>query len=80
MTISNRILDLTIQGRNTNHGDQWQDFYPERLGKFFIVHVPYIFMTIWKIVYPFIDKKTRKKVSALNVLLCYQNMKMFYNL
>jgi hypothetical protein len=39
-----------------------QDCYPERLGKLFIVHVPYIFMTAWKIIYPFIDSNTRKKI------------------
>ncbi|GAV86091.1 CRAL_TRIO domain-containing protein [Cephalotus follicularis] len=39
-----------------------QDFYPERLGKLFIVHVPYIFMTAWKIIYPFIDNRTKKKI------------------
>ncbi|XVF54796.1 hypothetical protein PTKIN_Ptkin05aG0210500 [Pterospermum kingtungense] len=39
-----------------------QDYYPERLGKLFIVHSPYIFMTAWKIVCPFIDDKTRKKI------------------
>ncbi|GFQ01802.1 random slug protein 5 [Phtheirospermum japonicum] len=39
-----------------------QDYYPERLGKFFIINVPYIFMTAWKIVYPFIDKNTKKKI------------------
>ncbi|XP_027151243.1 phosphatidylinositol transfer protein 3-like [Coffea eugenioides] len=39
-----------------------QDCYPERLGKLFIVHVPYIFMTAWKVVYPFIDSKTKKKI------------------
>uniref|UniRef100_U5GTD7 CRAL-TRIO domain-containing protein n=1 Tax=Populus trichocarpa TaxID=3694 RepID=U5GTD7_POPTR len=39
-----------------------QDCFPERLGKLFIVHVPYIFMTAWKVVYPFIDSKTKKKV------------------
>ncbi|XP_058002964.1 sec14 cytosolic factor isoform X1 [Hevea brasiliensis] len=39
-----------------------QDCYPERLAKLFIVHVPYIFMTAWKIIYPFIDSKTKKKV------------------
>ncbi|XP_062155751.1 uncharacterized protein LOC133863709 [Alnus glutinosa] len=39
-----------------------QDCYPERLGKLLIVHVPYIFMTAWKMVYPFIDSKTKKKI------------------
>ncbi|KAJ7010179.1 phosphatidylinositol transfer protein 3-like [Populus alba x Populus x berolinensis] len=39
-----------------------QDCFPERLGKLFIVHVPYIFMTAWKVVCPFIDSKTKKKV------------------
>ncbi|PON98536.1 CRAL-TRIO lipid binding domain containing protein [Trema orientale] len=39
-----------------------QDCYPERLGKLFLVHVPYIFMTAWKMVYPFIDNNTKKKI------------------
>ncbi|KAF5449216.1 hypothetical protein F2P56_029688 [Juglans regia] len=39
-----------------------QDCFPERLGKLLIVHVPYVFMTVWKVVYPFIDSKTKKKI------------------
>ncbi|XP_065852792.1 uncharacterized protein [Euphorbia lathyris] len=39
-----------------------QDCYPERLAKSFVVHVPYIFMTAWKAIYPFIDAKTKKKM------------------
>ncbi|KAI9176229.1 hypothetical protein LWI28_000118 [Acer negundo] len=38
-----------------------QDYYPERLGKLLILHAPYIFMTVWKMVYPFIDNNTKKK-------------------
>ncbi|KAL8230462.1 hypothetical protein R6Q57_000240 [Mikania cordata] len=39
-----------------------QDYYPERLGKMFILHVPYVFMAAWKMVYPFIDEKTKEKI------------------
>ncbi|EXB94145.1 hypothetical protein L484_004671 [Morus notabilis] len=39
-----------------------QDCYPERLGKIFIVHAPYIFMAAWKIIYPLIDNNTKKKI------------------
>ncbi|KAI3802573.1 hypothetical protein L1987_30711 [Smallanthus sonchifolius] len=39
-----------------------QDYYPERLGKMFVVHVPRVFMAAWKMVYPFIDEKTKKKI------------------
>ncbi|XXG78264.1 hypothetical protein AAC387_Pa08g2242 [Persea americana] len=39
-----------------------QEYFPERLGKVFLIHVPYIFWTAWKIIYPFIDKNTREKI------------------
>uniref|UniRef100_A0ACD5XFC5 Uncharacterized protein n=1 Tax=Avena sativa TaxID=4498 RepID=A0ACD5XFC5_AVESA len=39
-----------------------QSYYPERLGKALMVHVPYIFMKAWKMVYPFIDANTRAKI------------------
>ncbi|XP_078170048.1 uncharacterized protein LOC144564321 [Carex rostrata] len=42
--------------------DILQNYYPERLGKVFLVHVPSMFMKAWKIVYPFIDKNTREKI------------------
>ncbi|XP_062230207.1 uncharacterized protein LOC133927833 [Phragmites australis] len=38
-----------------------QNYYPERLGKALMIHVPYIFMKAWKMVYPFIDNNTRDK-------------------
>ncbi|KAK2445204.1 Sec14p phosphatidylinositol transfer family protein [Trifolium repens] len=39
-----------------------QDYHPERLGKLFIVHAPYMFMKVWKLIYPFIDDNTKKKI------------------
>ena len=39
-----------------------QNYYPERLGKALMIHVPYIFMKAWKMIYPFIDTNTRDKV------------------
>ncbi|XP_068665870.1 CRAL-TRIO domain-containing protein YKL091C-like isoform X2 [Aristolochia californica] len=41
--------------------DILQNYYPERLAKAFLIHVPYMFLATWKIVYPFMDKNTRKK-------------------
>ncbi|XP_042027756.1 phosphatidylinositol transfer protein 3-like [Salvia splendens] len=37
-----------------------QDCYPE--GKLLIINAPYIFVAVWKMVYPFIDKNTKKKI------------------
>ncbi|KAI3931660.1 hypothetical protein MKW92_015653 [Papaver armeniacum] len=39
-----------------------QDNYPERLGKMYLVHVSSVFMAAWKLVYPFIDSNTKKKI------------------
>ncbi|KAL0928408.1 hypothetical protein M5K25_000287 [Dendrobium thyrsiflorum] len=41
--------------------DILQNYYPERLGKVLLIHVPALFMRAWKIVYPYIDKNTRNK-------------------
>ncbi|XP_015937934.1 uncharacterized protein LOC107463621 [Arachis duranensis] len=39
-----------------------QDYNPERMGKLFILHAPYVFMKVWQIIYPFIDNNTKKKI------------------
>ncbi|GAB4850180.1 hypothetical protein Ancab_029475 [Ancistrocladus abbreviatus] len=39
-----------------------QDYYPERLRKLFMLNAPRIFATVWKIIYPFIDKQTKSKI------------------
>jgi hypothetical protein len=39
-----------------------QDHYPERLGLLLICDAPFIFRAMWKLVYPFVDEKTKKKI------------------
>ncbi|XP_073007407.1 uncharacterized protein [Typha latifolia] len=45
--------------------DILQNNYPERLGKAFLVNVPYFFMKAWKIIYPLIDQNSKKKFVFL---------------
>ncbi|XP_039010600.1 phosphatidylinositol transfer protein 3-like [Hibiscus syriacus] len=51
-----------------------QDYYPETLEKLFIVHAPYIFMTAWKIVCPFIEQKARNKIMFVDNKLLKSTM------
>lgn len=46
--------------------DIMQNYYPERLARVFLVHVPRVFMAAWKAVYPFIDDNTKKKFVFLH--------------
>ncbi|CAL0325252.1 unnamed protein product [Lupinus luteus] len=39
-----------------------EDYYPKRLGKLLVVHAPYMFMKVWKLIYPVLDDKTKKKI------------------
>jgi hypothetical protein len=41
-----------------------QDFYPEYLGKMFIVNAPTAFKAMWAIVRPWLDKRTQKKIEV----------------
>jgi len=41
------------------------DNYPERLGRMIIINTPWVFSFIWKIVAPFIDAKTKSKISIV---------------
>ena len=45
--------------------DIGQDNYPEVMGKMFIVNSPFLFTGAWAVISPFIDAKTRKKISIV---------------
>jgi hypothetical protein len=40
-----------------------QDYYPEYLGKMFIVNAPTAFKAIWAMIKPWLDKRTQKKIE-----------------
>ena len=42
-----------------------QEYYPERLSLGVLVNVPWLFHAIWKVIYPWIDHKTRTKIKLL---------------
>ncbi|CAI2370476.1 unnamed protein product [Moneuplotes crassus] len=42
-----------------------QDYYPEIMGKMFIINTPFVFKAAWAIFSPFIDAKTKKKITMM---------------
>ncbi len=41
------------------------DYYPEILGKMFIINAPILFYGVWSMLKPFVDERTRNKISIL---------------
>ena len=42
-----------------------QDYYPEMMAKMFIINTGFTFKALWAVVKPFLDKKTKEKISIL---------------
>lgn len=42
-----------------------QDYYPEMMAKMFIINTGFTFKALWSIAKPFLDKKTKEKISIL---------------
>jgi hypothetical protein len=69
------ILDLTGVSMSVLSGDVkdfikmatgiGQNYYPEMLGKLFMINTSTMFKLIWSIVKGFVDKKTRNKMTVL---------------
>lgn len=43
-----------------------QDYYPEMLGKLYIINAPYVFSAAWTIIKGWIDEKTRAKITVMS--------------
>lgn len=63
------ILDLqnisykNVDARGLITGFQFlQAYYPERLAKLYILHMPWFFVSVWKLVSRFLEKATLEKV------------------
>jgi len=54
---SSQFLNMCSENDNLN--------YPERLGRMIVINSPWIFPFLWKIVSPFIDAKTKAKISII---------------
>ncbi|CAE6430455.1 unnamed protein product [Rhizoctonia solani] len=42
-----------------------QNYYPETMGKFYIINAPYLFSTVWGFVKPWLDEVTVAKIAIL---------------
>ncbi|CAK8570442.1 unnamed protein product [Lathyrus sativus] len=67
------ILDLqnisykNVDARALTTGFQFlQSYYPERLAKFYILHMPWFFVSVWRMVSGFLDKTTKEKIVIIN--------------
>jgi CRAL/TRIO domain/CRAL/TRIO, N-terminal domain len=41
-----------------------QDYYPEILGRMFIINTPMLFSAAWAVIKPWLDERTKKKIST----------------
>jgi hypothetical protein len=49
-----------------------QNFYPERLHRFFIINAPWFFTAIFALVSPFMDSVTRAKIQILGTAVVFR--------
>jgi len=43
-----------------------QDYYPECMGKFYIINAPYLFSGVWAIIKPWLDEVTVQKIQFMS--------------
>ncbi|CAK8570440.1 unnamed protein product [Lathyrus sativus] len=67
------VLDLqnisykNVDARGLITGFQFlQSYYPERLAKCYILHMPWFFVSVWRLVSGFLDKATQEKIVIIS--------------
>lgn len=55
-----KVKDYVSQASNIG-----QSYYPETMGKFYIVNAPFMFSTVWNFIKPWLDEVTVAKISIL---------------
>ncbi|KAG9289869.1 hypothetical protein G9A89_015449 [Geosiphon pyriformis] len=55
------VLSFVKQASNIG-----QNYYPERMGKFYIINTPVLFASVWNLVKPMLDEVTTAKIVILN--------------
>jgi hypothetical protein len=54
-----------VQGYVAQASKIGQDYYPETMGKFYIINSPWLFPTVWKVVSGFLDPVTVAKIKIM---------------
>lgn len=62
---SMRMLNKRVYGFIKISSQVAQDYYPEILGRMFIVNAPTLFTMVWKVVKPWLDKRTQNKIKIM---------------
>lgn len=55
----------SVQGYVKAASNVSQNYYPERMGRFFIINAPWMFNTVWAFVKPWLDEVTVSKITIL---------------
>jgi hypothetical protein len=60
-----KFKNLDVRGWLGSY-DCLQAYYPERLGKVYVLHAPTVFWGAWKMMLPFLDPVTRAKITFVD--------------
>jgi len=59
--VTTSLFNAQVRELLNMSADLGQNYYPECVYKIYLINTPFLFSSVWTIIKPFIDKKTRKK-------------------